>query len=406
MAWRNIWRNPRRSILTILAIGFACLLLVFMLSFQLGMYDVMINASVKGQTGHLQIFEENYPDDWKMRQVVEAPSKLEPLLDSIPEISGYTFRANGFALLSSDDRTYGGMVTGVDPIRESLISSTASTVREGKYLQKGDTNQAVIGSLLAKNLHVSVGDELVLLGSGRDGSVAASVLNIKGVFTSGIDDYDRSAIQIPLRFFQETYMMDESVHQIVIVCKSLDDVGSAQSAIIGGLSECGGDEVLECQSWDELSPGLIETIKLDLGGGIVFYAILVVVVAFSIMNTFLMAVFERTKEFGILLSIGAKPSRLTKMLLLESLFLTACGLLFGIIAGCVLTAVCEQTGIPMGEAEGMLRQYGIPSLLKPKLSLFSALAGPVVVFCITMLTALYPALKVHRLKPVDAMQAT
>lgn len=405
MAWRNVWRNPRRTILTILAIAFACLLLVFMLSFQFGTYEVMINAAVKTQTGHLQILVDGYNEDRKMRQVIADPQAIGEVLANTPHVTDYTFRANGFALLSSEHRTYGGLVTGIDPVREKRLSSTAATIRQGAYLSQDDTNMAVIGTLLAKNLQVSIGDELVVLGNARDGSIAATVLIVKGIFSSGMDEYDRSAIQIPLTYFQEVFAMRGGVHQVVAVCDSLGSVSAAQTAIAEQLPDNGSKRQLVCMSWDELMPGLIQSIQMDLGGGIIFYVILIVVVAFSIMNTFLMAVFERTHEFGTLMAIGARPGRLTKMLLYESAFLTFCGLALGIAAGCGLTLYLETTGIPLGEAEGLMKQYGIPDRIRPTLNLISATAGPALVFVITMLTALYPAIKVRKLKPVDAMRA-
>lgn len=405
MAWRNVWRNPRRTILTILAIAFACLLLVFMLSLQFGSYEVMINTAVKSQTGHLQVFSEGYDKKPKMRHVVDDPKAVGDILDMTPGVTGYTFRANGFALLSSEQRTYGGLVTGVDPLRETQVSSTASTIRKGIYLSSEDTNSAAIGSLLAKNLKVEIGDELVVLGNARDGSVAATVLKIKGIFASGMDEYDRAVIQIPLAYFQEVFAMRGAVHRVVAVCDSLDAVSKSQEFISARLDRIKSKRKLVCMSWDELMPGLVQSIKMDLGGGIIFYLMLIVVVAFSIMNTFLMAVFERTHEFGTLMAIGARPVRLTKMLLHESALLTCCGLALGIAIGCALTLYFESTGIPLGEAQGMLQQYGIPDRIRPKLSLLTALAGPGIVFVITMLTALYPAIKVRSLNPVEAMRS-
>jgi len=405
MAWRNVWRNPRRTILTIIAIAFACLLLVFMLSLQAGMYEVMIDAVVKTRTGHLQVLVDGYNDDHKIRKIVADPTALGRLLEKNDHVTGYTFRTNGFALLSSEHRTYGGLITGIDPVREPKVSTIADTIRKGAFLTPVDTNAAIVGKLLAKNLKIDVGDELVVLGSAMDGSIAASVLTIKGIFSSGMDDYDRSGIQIPLAHFQEIFSMGNAVHEAVVMCDSLWSVGDVQKAILKGLPSNGGKNNLVSLSWDELTPGLIQSIQMDLGSGIIFYCILLVMVAFSIMNTFLMAVFERTHEFGILMAIGANPGRLTKMLLYESGFLTLCGIFLGIGTGCLLTLWAQHAGIPMGDAEGMLRQYGIPSLLRPKLSLVTAVAGPIVVFIITMLTAIYPAVKVHRLKPVEAMRA-
>ncbi|HCY86410.1 MAG TPA: ABC transporter permease [Desulfobacteraceae bacterium] len=405
MAWRNVWRNPRRTILTILAIAFACILLVFMLSLQIGMYEVMINTAVKTRTGHMQVLADGYNQDHKIRKVISDPEAVARILDDTPHITGYTFRANGFALLSSDQRTYGGLITGVDPVSEPRISNIKSIIRKGRFLSPSDTNSAVIGSLLAKRLKIDLGDELVVLGSARDGAIAATVLTVAGIFSSGMDDYDRSAIQIPLAHFQEVFAMEGTVHEAVITCDSLWNVGSAQTAISKAVAGLEQKRRLTCLSWDELTPGLVQSIQMDLGGGLIFYGILLIMVAFSIMNTFLMAVFERTREFGTLMAIGARPGRLTTMLVYESAFLTLCGIGLGIGAGCLLTLWAQHAGIPMGDAEGMLRQYGIPGLIRPKLTLATALAGPAVVFLITMLTALYPAVKVHRIIPVDAMRA-
>jgi ABC-type lipoprotein release transport system permease subunit len=405
MAWRNIRRNPRRTILTILAISFACVLLIFMLSLQIGTYEVMIDTSVKTRTGHIQILKQGYNTDHKIRKSVKAPSNLAQKMDQIPHITAFSFRCNAFALLSSDQRTSGGFITGIDPEKETKISSVPRTIRKGRYLNPSDTNDTVIGSLLAKHLKIDIGDELVVLGSAKDGSIAATVLKVAGIFSSGMDQYDRSAIQIPLSHFQETFAMAGAVHEIIITCDNLWHVGRVKSAISKHLSHLSTQPGLVCMSWDELTPGLIQSIQMDLGGGLIFYAILLVMVAFSIMNTFVMAVFERTKEFGTLMAIGAGPWRLSRVLILESGFLTLCGIMLGILAGCILTLWLEHTGIPMGEAEGMMRQYGIPGLIRPKLTLITTFAGPAAVFLITIVTALYPAFKVHGIKPVEAMRA-
>lgn len=405
MAWRNVWRNPRRTALTIMAIAFACLLLILMLSIQVGTYEVMINASVKTLTGHAQVIRQGYNLDHKIRQVVKNPGVVGKILSATPHVTDFTFRANAFALLSSDFRTCGGMITGIEPAKEARLSSVAHTVRKGRFLRPTDTNKAVIGQLLAKKLKIDVTDELVVLGSAMDGSVAATALTVAGIFSSGMDDYDRSAIQVPLSHFQDIFAMQGSVHEIVITCDALGNVDKVTKTVESGFSQKAPGAKLACLSWDELNPGLIQSIQMDLGGGAIFYAILLVMVAFSIMNTFVMAVFERTRELGTLMAIGASPGRLSKMLILESGFLTLCGIVLGVLAGCLLTLWLSHTGIPLGGAEGLLRQYGIPGELKPQLTLVTAFAGPALVFLITILTALYPAIKIHGLNIVDAMRA-
>jgi putative ABC transport system permease protein len=405
MGWRNIWRNPRRSILTIGAISFATLLLVFMLSWQFGSYETMINSAVRTHTGHLQVQAEGYHSKQSIHLVVSRPDRVGALLEDMPDIAAYTFRDNAFSLASSTERAYGVLVIGIDPRREAEVSTLKKLVREGAYLSDGDSNQALVGKLLANNLKVSIGDEIVLLGQGRDGSIAATVVKVKGIFRSGEDKFDRSCLHIPLHFFQDTYAMRGAVHEVVAVCTSLESVPVAKKRLTEEIIDLNEKEPLVVLDWRELMPGLVQAIRLDLASGFIFYLILIVVVAFSILNTFLMAIFERTREFGIMMAIGAAPSRLTKILLIESATMAAVGIALGIVMGSLLTWYFQVHGILISGASEMLRQFGLPERMYPRLSMLSVSTGAGIVFVITILTILYPALKVRRFKPVEAMAA-
>jgi ABC-type lipoprotein release transport system permease subunit len=157
--------------------------------------------------------------------------------------------------------------------------------------------------------------------------------------------------------------------------------------------------------WKALSPGLVEAIKMDLVSGFIFYIILIVVVAFSILNTFLMAIFERTREFGVMMAIGISPARLTRLLLLESAGLTVLGIGMGVIAGSLVTLYFQTHGILIPGVEELARQFGLPERMYPRLSLLSVAVGAGIVLLITSVTALYPALKIRRLDPVGALAA-
>ena len=405
MAWRNIWRNTRRTVLTICAIAFASLLLVFMLSFQFGSYETMINTSVKIQTGHLQVLSQNYHEKKNIRLVVPNPREIAEFLGVIPNIQAYTFRGQAFSLVSSNERTYGVAVTGIDPQREGAVSRLKSLIRKGKFLSSEDTEQALLGRLLARNLQVSIGDELTLLGQGRDGSIAAAVVKVKGIFSSGIDEFDRASMHIPLRTFQEVYAMQGAVHEVVVIANSLRDVDEIKRVIGNNLQSLKTNETLTTMDWNELMPGLRQSIEMDLVSGLIFYLLLVLVVAFSILNTFLMAIFERTREFGVLMAIGTTPGRLTKILLIESMTMTLIGILAGIVAGSLITLYFQSHGIDFSGASELLSQFGITGRMYPKLSLLSAVSGPLAVMIITFSAALYPALKVRKMQPVKAMRA-
>lgn len=404
MAWRNVWRNRRRSVLTMAAIAFACTLLIFMLSFQFGTYETMINSAVRIHTGYFQVQAAGYHDDPSVRKVVPDPERAARVLSEIPEVTAFAERASAFALVSSDSRTYGAMINGVDPEREPSVSRLKKLVREGRFLRSGDTADALLGRLLAENLQVGLGDSVTILGQGRDGSIAAAVVTVRGIFSSGQDEFDRSALHVPLGFFQETFFMRGAVHKVVAVTRSLSNVSEAVERVSEALAKGDGGAELAVLDWDALMPGLSQSILIDLVSGLVFYGLLLVVVAFSILNTFLMAVLERTREFGVMMALGTTRRRLTRLLLAESMLLTAMGIAAGIVLGCAVTLFFQARGIDMSEASELLAQFGISGTLYPKLGLLSAAIGPVLVLIITFFTALYPALRVRSLTPVEAMR--
>lgn len=385
------------------AIVFATTLLIFMLSWQFGSYDTMINSAIRTYSGHLQVQAKGYKEKRDVRLVVRDLHQLKVLLEDLPEVKAYTFRGNAFSLLSSKARTYGAMVIGIDPMREARVSTIKKLIRAGDYLSEEDDNGALLGELLARNLRVGVGDEVTVLGQGRDGSIAATVVKVKGIYSSGQDTFDRSFIQIPLKTFQEVYSMGTAVHEVVILCKGLDRVQEIKEILASSMERLEGKDVIVVLDWKELMPGLIQAIRMDLFSGFIMYILLIIVVAFSIMNTFLMAILERTREFGVLLAIGTKPGRLTRVLLMESATLTVLGILVGVMAGSLVTYYFQAHGIVVSDASEILRQYGLPERLYPRLSSLSVLIGSGIVLAITVITALYPALKVRRLRPVEAM---
>ena len=403
MAWRNIWRNPRRSILTICAIVFACALLVFMLSLQFGSYYSMIDFSVRIHTGYLQVQAKGYQQERNIYQVVPQPERVARILATNPEVRAFTYRANAFSLVSSKQRTYGVLIIGIEPDRETQVSTLKSLVRKGEYLVPGDGTRALVGDLLARNLKVDVGDELVVLGQGRDGSVAATVLTVKGIFSSGQEEFDRSSINIPLDTFQQVYSMDDAVHEVVIMGHRIRELVKLKREVAAGVAQLADGRSMVVLDLMELMPGLIQGIKIDMMSGVIFYLFLVIVVAFSILNTFLMSILERTREFGVMMALGTTPGRLIRVLLMESMTMTAIGILCGIAAGVLLTWYFQIHGIALGGADDILKQFGIPDRIYPRLSFWSMAIGPAAVFVITFFTALYPALRVRRLRPIAAL---
>lgn len=401
LAWRNLWRRPRRTWLTLAAIVFSNVLLVFMIALQFGTYGLMIENSLRALTGHLQVQAEGYLDEKKMRQVVPDVVDLAARIRDETGLATVTPRANAFALLSSDERSYGVQLLGVVPGNEPDISSVPGLVADGRWLEAGDGAGIVIGRVLARNLKVSVGDELTLLGSARDGSFAAAVADVVGIFDSGVNDLDRGIAVVPLGFFDETFAMRGAGHSIVVVAPDLDSV-PRYAEQVRGLLPTGDDLVVH--DWDALQPGLRQAIRADIGSAFFVYAVLVVLVAFSVLNTQLMSVLERTREFGISLALGISPGRLGRVVMLETALMGLLGMAGGALLGSLVTGWFAWQGFVYPGMDELAASFNLPARLYPQVTPLSLLTGPAVVFLFTLIASLYPALRLHFLAPVPAMR--
>ncbi len=401
LAWRNIWRQPRRTWLTTGAMVFSNILLVFMMSIQFGMYGLMIDNSLQIFTGHMQVQAPGYKDDQKMRQTVPDIVRLATAIRD--ELNSETVAARGwaFALASSDDRSFGIGIYGVEPEFEQRVSNIPGLVLNGRYLDKTDAAEIVIGSVLARNLRVKIGDELTLMGSGVDGSFAAAVVNIVGIFESGVKDIDRNIAEIPLGLFQDMFFMEGAGHQIVIVGDSLGVVPEVQATVRSLLP---ADSNLVVPDWDELLPGLKQAIQADMGSSFFMYFVLVVLVSFSVLNTQLMSVLERTREFGIVMALGLKPGRLGRLVLLETAMMGLMGTVLGVAAGALVTSWFTSNGLAFPGMDEMAAQFNLPARMFPEINPLTLFAGPFIVFVFTMLAAIYPAVRLRWQNPVDAMR--
>ena len=401
LAWRNLWRHGRRTWLTIGAMVFCNALLVFLISTQLGSYAMMIDGTLGFLTGHLQVQEQRYYDEPRMRYTVPNGIALAQTLRTSTGSDAIAARGSAFALASSEDRSFGIQILGVQPQSEPEVSTLPGLIDKGRYLENSKAAEIVIGSVLARNLKVDVGDEITFLGSGRDDSFAAGIATVVGIINSGMTDLDRSIAEIPLNYFQEIFAMGDDVHSIVAKVNDLDKVAPLQERIQSQL----GDPALTVLDWDQLQPGLRQAIQADLFSAFVMYAVLIVLVAFSVLNTQLMSVLERTHEFGVMTALGVSPGQLGRLVLLETAIMSLLGLILGCLVGGLLTAYLGQTGIALEGMKEAMERYNIEGRLYPQLSTISLLSGPIIVFFGGMLAAIYPALRLHTLQPVAAMRA-
>ncbi|MCG6891618.1 MAG: FtsX-like permease family protein [Gammaproteobacteria bacterium] len=402
MAWRNLWRHGKRTWLTVGAMIFSNSLLVFSISLQFGSYEMMIDNSLQAFSGHIQLQHPAYLEQPKIRYAIDNVTDRAQRLRDTLELTSISARAAGFALASSRDRSYGLQILGVDARHEPLVSTLPGLIRRGRYLEPGAREEIVIGSVLARNLRIDIGDELSFLGSGFDDSFAAGVVTVVGIFESGNADLDRSVAQVNLVYFQDSFAMGDAGNSIVIRAAQIDDVEPLMSRLKAELQ--GSDKVV-ARDWNELQPGLRQAIRADMTSAWFMYAVLIVLVAFSVLNTQLMSVLERTREFGTMMALGLRPARLARLVMLETGMMTAVGLLLGIGLGALITAYLSVVGFSYPGMAEMSVKFNLPERMYPAISLLSLSLGPLIVACGSLLAAIYPALRLNRLLPIEAMRA-
>ena len=402
MAWRNLWRQGKRTWLTVGAMIFSNSLLVFSISLQFGSYQMMIDNSLQAFSGHIQLQHPSYLEQPKMRYALDNIADRAQRLRDEFNLTSISARATGFALASSQDRSYGLQILGVDARHEPLVSTLPGLIRRGRYLEPGAREEIVIGSVLARNLKIDIGDELSFLGSGFDDSFAAGVVTLVGIFESGNADLDRSVAQVNLAYFQDIFAMGEAGHSIVIRAPQIEAVDPLMTRL---KIELQGSSTEVARDWNELQPGLRQAIRADMASAWFMYAVLIVLVAFSVLNTQLMSVLERTREFGTMMALGLRPARLARLVMLETGMMTGLGLVLGIGLGALITAYLSVVGFSYPGMAEMSVKFNLPERMYPAISALSLALGPLIVACGSMLAAIYPALRLNRLLPIEAMRA-
>jgi ABC-type lipoprotein release transport system permease subunit len=402
LAWRNLWRHSRRTWLTVGAMVFCNVLLIFLISLQLGSYQMMIDNSLAAYTGHLQIQHRGYLEQQRMRQSVPDVNALAHELHTALGQGEVAARGMAFVLASSRERSFGVLLSGVQAGNEPGVSTFPGLIRQGRYLDASDTEHIVVGSVLAQNLRVGLGDEITFIGSGRDGSFAAGVATVVGILESGMEEIDRSVAQVPLAWFQQMFTMGDSGHAVVVRLPGLEQIPAALVTARALVEE---NPDLVVHDWDAMLPGLRQAIASDMASGWFMYAVLIVLVTFSVLNTQLMSVLERTREFGVMLALGMRPAQLARLVGMETLLMSGLGMALGVFLGSLVTWYLSVAGFAYPGMDELGAKFNMPGRMYPEVSLLSLLWGPAVVFLGGLLAALYPALRLLRLVPVAAMRA-
>ncbi len=398
IAWRNLWRNRRRSMIVMISliIGVAALLLNDAIG--RGMIDQMLSNQLNTHVSHIQIHKMGYIDDKKVRNYVPNPDKVASELDEAGYVEHYSRRTLVYGLLSSSDGSSGVLMVGIDNKKEKNITNIHEQVVEGKYLS-GKNREVLLGKKLAEKLEVGVGDKVVGIAADTEGNVASELFRVVGIYQTGNSGFDRMHIYIPIKTAQRMLSLGDNVMEFAVITKSPDKVTEYKNELAGEL----GDEY-ETLSYKELLPLIMSYVDVYREMIYFIYVIIGIAVLFGIINTMLMSVFERIQEFGVLKAIGMKNGRLFTMVITEALILGIIGSIAGVLIGILIYLPMAHYGIDFSIYAESLESMGIGAVMYPMLDMTIIMNSLMVMPIATIIGAIYPAYKAVRLDPTDAMR--
>ena len=402
LAWRNVFRNTRRSVLTIAAIAIGLMALSFLWSFIEGVNDQMVENSTRYLSGHVQVHRSGYHDNQTLDLIIDDPHPMRSALASQAHVTAASERLEGMALASLGDKSRAVMVMGIDPEQEVQVTTLHQTIVAGAYLTSESANEILLGDKGAEALGAMIGSEVVLLTQAADGSVGAAKYTVRGIFDAKMDMIDGAYVFMPLKAAQELYAAGEGITAIVARLDDRRNAHSVAKIMTGTLGE--GFEVLE---WQKLLPSVVQSVNFHEVIAYILLLVLFVVVAVGVTNTILMSVMERYREFGVMMALGTRANQITMIVFVEACLLGLLGLLAGAAVGLALTAYFGSAGINLGQyGKAMETMQGLTGIVYPAIRLDRLPLLAAIVFSTAIVAALYPAWKASRLNPVEAIRGT
>ena len=402
LALRNLRRNLRRTIITLLAIAVGLVVMMLGLCLQYGSYKEMVNSGVSQIAGHVVVQKEGYQEQREPLMVLNNTQQLAQQLQNDFPAATITKRAFLGGLLTSPKGPAAANVIAVDPKAEGKISEFKEKLIEGEWLDD-DPKSLVIGANMAETLGAKVGKKLVFTAQYDDTEMKSHLFRVKGIFRMGSAEADSFIAYSNLGVVETVLDKKDSLHQVAV---HLDDVNDSAKATKKSRENI-STEGLDILSWEQAIPDIKKMIDVDKKSNGLIHFVLAIIVAMGILNTMLMSVLERTKELGVLLSIGMKPRQLSIMVMLEGLFIGLIGSLLGLLLGSAACYPLVTYGLDltarMGEsydAAGVTISAVIHGAYHwPSIVTYSCLAA-----LFSTLSAIYPAWRITKLKPVDAMR--
>lgn len=399
LAWRNLWRNPRRTLVILAAVCIGVFSMIFIGALMEGVGDQLVRTSIAALVGSVQVHERGYREDPVVENTMADPAEPEAALASVlPPGARWSRRVRVSAVAGNARHSSGVTLVGIESEREAGVSFIGSAVEEGRHLAEADPYGIVVGRALLEKFETRVGRKLVLMSQAADREMASRAFTIVGVFQAELAATEKQFVFVSLAAAREMLGVGEGLSEIAVLLPDGVDPDPTAAALRRLLPDR-----YEVHTWRELLPMLTAYIEMNATFTAIWYLVVFIAMGFGIVNTLLMAVFERMREFGLLRALGMKPGGIVREVLAESALLIAVGMAAGTAAAAAAVSALSENGIDLSAFAAGMEYAGMPRVIYPALVWRSALEADLTVLVLGLVVSLYPAVKAARITPVDAM---
>jgi ABC-type lipoprotein release transport system permease subunit len=402
LGWRNIWRNPRRTTVIMLAVIIGVWSMIFLGALTRGMLEDMVENGIATLTGHIQVHHRGYRDDPVVENSIADMNAIKNALESLlPPGTEWTPRVRVNAIASNARHSDGVTLVGIEPEREAKVSFIGHAVTQGRYLTAGEVNGIVVGRALVDKFETKLGRRLVLMSQDTSGEIASRAFSIVGVFRAEMEATEKQFVFVTMPAAQRMIKLQKGISEVSIILKDQGDVARIADSLRAALPS-----TYEVHSWREMLPLLAAYLRLFDGFMWLWYLVVFIAMGFGIVNTMLMAVFERIREFGLLKALGMRPWWIIKEVLAESFFLLVIGIAIGNIMGFLSVLALSSHGIDLSAFAAGTEFFGMTRVIYPVISGRDVAMANSMVFILGLLVSVYPAAKAARFTPVEALAYT
>ena len=402
IAWRNIYRNKKRSLITITSIFAALFLIIFMRALQFGFYDNLIKTVVESYAGYVEVHAKGFWDNQNLENSMVVDNELIKNIESVNGVENTVERLQSFSLISTGEKTRGGVINGVVIEDEQKITDWNKNIIDGSF--QLERNEIIIAKGIAEYFDLQIGDSLILYGQGYRGMMAAGKYPVKGIIDLKNPNLNKLGIFMTLESARD-YVSSDNISTHIIIDKRQY---YSEDKILNDLESILSSDY-EVMTWKETLPEIEQTITADSAGGLIMAFILYIIVVFGMFGTVLMMTEERKYEFGVLISIGMSRIRLFSIILVETVILSMIGVVLAILVTYPISYYFYLNPINivtlMGEgADVMIEEFGFDPVVPFSISLDIPFSHALIIFTFSLLISVYPAIRIFRLNPVKSIK--